>query len=85
MHKLAETDISQLLFSGYFRIRILGIAMDGMGWMRSSRRLTANTKVATVLGSIPASSRHSGIWGTADEAVSNKVHFKKYNNKNLPF
>jgi hypothetical protein len=30
-------------------------------------------KVATVLGSISASSGHSGIWGAADEAVSNKV------------
>ncbi len=38
--------------------------------------LTAiNAKVTTVLGSIPACIlRHSGIWGTVDEAVLNKVH-----------
>ncbi len=38
--------------------------------------LTANVKVATVLGSIPASFRHSGIWGVAEETMLNKVHTK---------
>ncbi len=41
-------------------------------------RLTANAEVATVLGSIPASSDTVESEGAADEAVSNKVHkFKK--------
>ncbi len=51
------------------------------GWDRSEwlERLTANAVVATVLGSIPASSDtmesgHNGIWGAADEAVLNIIH-----------
>ncbi len=40
--------------------------------------LNANAKVTTVLGSIPASFlRHSGIRGAAEEAVLNKVLFKR--------
>jgi hypothetical protein len=38
-------------------------------------RLTANAKVA---GFDPGILRHSGIWGAADEAVSNKVQYKKF-------
>jgi hypothetical protein len=60
--------------------------------MRSSRSgwdlaewlepLTVNAEVATVLGSIPASSlRHSGIWGAADEAVLNTVHVHRRRKK----
>ncbi len=42
--------------------------------------LTDNAKVTTVLDSVPASTRHTGIWGAADEAVLNEVH-----KKNPPF
>ncbi len=45
-------------------------------WMRSSRlleRLPANAEVATVLGSIPASSDTTESEEAADEAVLNKV------------
>ncbi len=40
-------------------------------------RLAVNAKVATVLGSIPASSEHNGIQGAADEAVLNNVYKKE--------
>jgi hypothetical protein len=43
--------------------------------MRSS--LDVNVKVATVLGSIPASSDTVESEGAADEAVLNNVHKKK--------
>ncbi len=41
-------------------------------------RLTANVKVATVLGSMiyPSILRHSGIRGAAVEAMLNEVHKK---------
>jgi hypothetical protein len=41
--------------------------------------LTANVKVATVLGSIPASSDTVESEGAADEAVLNTVHRRKKN------
>ncbi len=44
-----------------------------------SERGTANAKVATVLGSIPASLRHSEIWGASDDAALNK-YLQKTNN-----
>ncbi len=49
-------------------------------------RLAVNAKVATVLGSIPASfgTVDSGIRWAADEAVSNNVHEKRKNPKNTP-
>ncbi len=43
-------------------------------------RLTVNAVVATVLGSIPASSDTGGIWGAADEALLNIVHKEKKSN-----
>ncbi len=53
------------------------------GWNLAEwlQRLTANAKVAAVLGSIPASSDNSGIWEAAEEAVLNKVHEK---NQKIP-
>ncbi len=54
------------------------------------RRLTVNAKVATVLGSIPASSRHSGIWWAAVEMKQcwityiKKPPYKKKLNKSIP-
>ncbi len=39
-------------------------------------RLTANAKVATVLGSKSVSSDTVDFWGAADKAVLNKVHKK---------
>ena len=47
-------------------------------------RLTANAEVATVLGSIPASSDTVESEGDADEAVFNIVHKKRKNQKNPP-
>ncbi len=44
-------------------------------------RLPVNAKVATVLGSIPASPRHSGIRGAAYEAVLNNEHKREKSNK----
>ncbi len=44
------------------------LAKDGQDLDERLERLTANAKVATVLGSITASS-HCEIWGAADEAV----------------
>ncbi len=44
--------------------------------------ITTNADVTTVLGSIPASSDTSRIWGAADEAVLNVVT-KKYFEKSL--
>ncbi len=41
--------------------------------------LAVNANVATVLGSIPASSRHSGIWGGGRDAASlNNIRKKKF-------
>ncbi len=42
--------------------------------MRSSEVLVANAKVATVLGSIPATKDIVKYVGAADEAVLNIVH-----------
>jgi hypothetical protein len=47
-------------------------------------RLAGNTKVATVLGGIPASSDTVECEGAVDEAVLNNV-LKKKNSKNFPF
>ncbi len=41
-----------------------------MEWLE---HLTANAEVATRPGFDPSILRHSGIWGAADEALSNKV------------
>ncbi len=47
-------------------------------------RLTANAVVATVLGSIPASSDTVGSEGRADEALLNIVHKKRKKFKKIP-
>jgi hypothetical protein len=69
-------------------------------WKRTNRVvrasvLTANAEVATILGSIPASSVTVKIWGVADEAVFNTLHrdieknpkkspyYNFYNRKNI--
>ncbi len=53
------------------------LAVCGWDLAEWLERLTANAKVVTVLGSIPASSEHTGIWVAANEAQLNKVHKKK--------
>jgi hypothetical protein len=52
-------------------------------WMTSSR-LTVNAKVASGLGSIPASSNTVEYKGRVEEAVLNNVHKKKKIIKNPP-
>ncbi len=58
-------------------------------WMRSSRLLVraSDSKCRSrnnCLGFDPSILRHSGIWGAADEAVLNIVHWKKKSIK-IPF
>ncbi len=55
---------------------IITCGWDLAEWLE---RLTTNAEVATILGSIPAS---SGIWGAAKETVLNKA--LKNPLKNLP-
>jgi hypothetical protein len=60
----------------YSRVWMKSIANCGWDLAESLKRLTANAKVATALGSIPVYSDNSGIWEAAEEAVLNKVHEK---------
>ncbi len=52
------------------------ISISGWDLAEWLERLTANAKVATVLGSIPESSDTVESEGAADEALLNKVHAK---------
>ncbi len=71
-------------FSWHVLWKCTYISRNGWDLAEWLERLTAIAEVATVMGSIPASSE-SGIWGAADEAVLNTVQYiQEKKSKNPP-
>ncbi len=58
-----------------------GMPLPSRGYSVWLECLAVNAKVATVVGSIPASSNTVGNWKAGDEAVLNTVHTQKIKNK----
>jgi hypothetical protein len=68
---MRSTDLNVKTFKKMFTVHY---SWDLAEWLQ---RLIANAEVVTVLGFDPSILRHSGIWGTADDAVLNTVHRRK--------
>jgi hypothetical protein len=68
---MQRTDFNGKTFQKMFTLHY---SWDLAEWLE---RMIANAEIVTVLGFDPSILRHSGILGTADEAVLNTVHRRK--------